>query len=473
MKVANKVANKHVMAKPKKGETFRLSSYKNASGNTSWRVEGTWPPGKRVRKNFKLKADAIEELAALEAQAAGAPQQRRLQPTTLSAEQLSDAEAAFLSIGGGRLSQVVEHYKALVDRGEAKALTLDGAMKFAESHYRSEIEEISVINARDRFLKSRTGLSPRTVQSYESCTKQLLSPDPNRLLHALGVSDIEQILARHTNGNTKLAHRRSYSVFFNWAVRHHYCLENPCDRLDSIPTEQVLISILSIEEVKRLLRAAVEYKEGVMVPVVAISLFAGLRPSEVEDLKPGDVNGKRIRVTGGKLRRKMNRGVPVAENLARWLGHYPFTGVPEALAYRLKVLREATAAKNWVQDILRHTSISFQAMRDEDEAKTAFRNGTSKAMMDSHYREVIDEAEDVKAFWNIAPESLAAEKIKVKLPGHRDTDWPSTARLKKLVWEKPMVHAAKDLGVSDVALKKHCVMLGIELPPRGYWLRGS
>jgi hypothetical protein len=34
-----------------------------------------------------------------------------------------------------------------------------------------------------------------------------------------------------------------------------------------------------------------------------------------------------------------------------------------------------------------------------------------------------------------------------------------------------MVHAAKEIGVSDVALKKHCVRQGIDLPPRGYWLR--
>jgi hypothetical protein len=31
---------------------------------------------------------------------------------------------------------------------------------------------------------------------------------------------------------------------------------------------------------------------------------------------------------------------------------------------------------------------------------------------------------------------------------------------------------AKEIGVSNVAVKKRCEKLGIELPPRGYWLKG-
>ena len=459
------------MARPKRGETFRLSSITNASGSTSFRVIGTWPPGNRVRKNFKIKADAIAALAALEAQVAGETVPRRLQQTTLSAGQLSDAETALQRLGGRGLSNVVGHYLSIEARAKAKGLTIDRAVAFAESHYRAEIEEISVLNARDRFLDTRVGLAERTVQTYRSRTKLLLSPDPNRLLHTFGVSDIERILGRHKNANSRQAYRRGFSTFFSWAVRHHYCLENPCDRLDRIAAQLPLISILSIEEVKRLLQAAIEYKEGAMVPVMAIGLFAGLRPSEINELKKSDVNGTRIRVEGGKMRRKLKRVVPVSGNLRTWLECHPFTGVPEALTYRLKVLREATKAENWVQDILRHTSISYQAERDKNEGLTAFNNGTSKSMMDRHYREVIEEPGDVAAFWAMTPQALDREKIKVKLPGHQDTEWPSRARLKQLVWKKPMIHAAREIGVSDVALKKHCVKLGINLPPMGYWLR--
>jgi hypothetical protein len=116
--------------------------------------------------------------------------------------------------------------------------------------------------------------------------------------------------------------------------------------------------------------------------------------------------------------------------------------------------------------------ITYQAERDRNEGMTAFNNGTSKEMMDRHYRDSVDDPREVEKFWAITPKSLAKAGIKVKLPGPTDKDWPPKAKLKKMVRERPMVHVAQDLGVTDVALKKHCVKLGLELPPRGYWLRG-
>lgn len=57
-----------------------------------------------------------------------------------------------------------------------------------------------------------------------------------------------------------------------------------------------------------------------------------------------------------------------------------------------------------------------------------------------------------------------------KKPGFKSrTLWPSPDLLKILVWKKPVLQVAKDLGVSDVAVQKRCKRLGIETPPRGYW----
>jgi hypothetical protein len=40
-----------------------------------------------------------------------------------------------------------------------------------------------------------------------------------------------------------------------------------------------------------------------------------------------------------------------------------------------------------------------------------------------------------------------------------------------LVWSKPMTHIAKDYGMSDQGVRKHCVAADIPLPPRGYWAK--
>lgn len=73
-------------------------------------------------------------------------------------------------------------------------------------------------------------------------------------------------------------------------------------------------------------------------------------------------------------------------------------------------------------------------------------------------------------------------KLGVQLPDHgsrlssakmvtrkNPTLWPSPDLLKILVWKKPVLQVAKDLGVSDAAVKKRCKRLGIPTPPRGYW----
>lgn len=39
------------------------------------------------------------------------------------------------------------------------------------------------------------------------------------------------------------------------------------------------------------------------------------------------------------------------------------------------------------------------------------------------------------------------------------------------MFEKPSIEIAKDLGISDVALGKHCKKNNIEKPYRGYWAK--
>ena len=55
--------------------------------------------------------------------------------------------------------------------------------------------------------------------------------------------------------------------------------------------------------------------------------------------------------------------------------------------------------------------------------------------------------------------------------GNRKHKPVTKEELEKMVWEKPTVHIAKDLNVSDVAVGKLCKRLDVEKPPRGYWAK--
>lgn len=49
--------------------------------------------------------------------------------------------------------------------------------------------------------------------------------------------------------------------------------------------------------------------------------------------------------------------------------------------------------------------------------------------------------------------------------------WPAKEKLQRLVWKYPTSYIANRLGVSDVAVAKHCKKYGVEKPPRGYWTK--
>lgn len=447
-----------------------MKEYKNRSGTRSWRVTGSWPDGRRERSNFEDRGDALEYKTKIEKEAGGKREAYQLTRTSLSREELADAENALAISGNQSLTEVVAHYRKLEKEvREISGLNLDQAMAFFRSHYTSEIEEVSIYAARERFLTTRRDLEKTTIRHYENSTRLLLKSDPNKLAHQFAVKDIDKLLGAFGNTNSYNSYRRGINVFFNWAVRYHLCLENPCSRLDKPPRPTSTVAILSPEEIRRLLKLSLLKFDALCAASVALLLFAGLRPSELEDLKPEDIRNGRIRVTGGKLRRNLKRSVEIPPVLKAWLDKYPFRGLPKAWDYKRRQLRILTGAKRWVNDVLRHTSISYQLERDQDQGKVAFANGTSAGVIDRHYRDVIDAPETVDAFWLLTPSQTLLEEVDLDLKNVRVVEWPTDARLRKMVWEKPLSRLAKDLGVSDNAIRKRCKQRSIELPKNGYW----
>ncbi len=445
-------------------EPFKIVSFANPSGEIVWRVTGSTRKKIRIRENFPAREEALSRKRKLEDEYFLQESSDALLRTSLTPAQLKAAETAQEELGDRNIARVVHFYLQLEKRSEKQGINLDDAMRFVETHFTENSRNIQVMDAVREFLSSRTGREAKTVQHYRNCTRLLLKHCPNRDVHRVKVNDLEKVLKPFTNINSAKTYRRGLSTFFTWAVRHHYCPENPCDRLDPLPRNMTPISILRLEQAKQMLKASIVYQKASMAPSIALALFAGLRPSEIDDLEPSDVLDGRIRVQGGKLRRTLRRSTPIPPILATWLEKYPFTGQPAGYRYKFKMLKAAVASDHWVQDILRHTSISFQLERDKDEARTAFNNGTSKQMIDLHYRDVIDDPKVVEAFWNLTPEVI--QKVTLTGPLPRPTkvrNWPSDKILEGMVRELSLVEVGRRVGVSDNAVRKRCKSRGIRL----------
>lgn len=51
--------------------------------------------------------------------------------------------------------------------------------------------------------------------------------------------------------------------------------------------------------------------------------------------------------------------------------------------------------------------------------------------------------------------------------------WPNNEKLAELVFTEPLIKLAKNLGVSDNAIRKRCKRFNIYLPKRGHWLKNT
>ena len=215
-------------------------------------------------------------------------------------------------------------------------------------------------------------------------------------------------------------------TLFEWAKVKHYVpfdfdehtritrLSNDGDGPIAIYTPQELSALLTnaTGDLSRL------------VPFLAIGAFSGLRSSEIMRLDWDDVridNGSSaIVVQKGKVKKrgKSRRIVPMAENLKAWLkphakksgsvwAHhhqylYELLGqlVPKAEAVLKK--NDPKAKLEWKSNALRHSCISYRVALIKNVPQVALESGNSPQMIDSCYRELVEE-QAAQSWFEILP----------------------------------------------------------------------
>jgi integrase/recombinase XerC len=161
-----------------------------------------------------------------------------------------------------------------------------------------------------RFLRSRRqGISPRTLEFYESCLRPFVES------YELTPVSINQFLADLTCGNAKHSYFRALRAFCNWAHREGYVKENAIHRVDPPATSEQILPSLTLRQVQHLIEVAESVRDKCI-----ISLFAdsGMRLSELAGIKSGDIDWDNHTVTiWGKGSRQ--RRAPFTKRTARLL----------------------------------------------------------------------------------------------------------------------------------------------------------
>jgi integrase len=138
-----------------------------------------------------------------------------------------------------------------------------------------------------------------------------------------------------------------------------------------------------------------------LVPYLAIGLFAGVRPLEIERLTWADISDRYIEITAAKAKTRQRRLVSLLDNLKEWLalgGDLPLTNKRKRLARVVQI-----AGLNWQPDIMRHSFASYHLAMHTSADKTTLELGhRDSKMLFAHYRELVTQ-EAAQAYWSIRP----------------------------------------------------------------------
>jgi integrase len=198
--------------------------------------------------------------------------------------------------------------------------------------------------------------------------------------------------------------RTKLSQLLNFCIRQKWISMNPADGI-KVPLKRHRIEILEVDQAETLLRSGERFERPQnVVPYLLVSLFAGLRPGEAEQLTWEQIHFEtsEIEVLGATSKTREERFVHMEPALIEWLLPYRKVGGPivgSNFAKDIKQVRrfagfgtdKNTAACSWPKDVLRHTYASYWLPIHKDRAHLAELMGNSLAVIKACYKRAIPE----------------------------------------------------------------------------------
>jgi len=394
-------------------ERFHITHFVNPSGENAFRVSGYKPNGERVRENLKTQEEAVGRKAELDIEAANivTTTATRMKATRLTDEQIKIAERIFARIGDRSLDQIVDYF---------------------DKNYREPVSQMTVVDAFDLFIADRTKQNrrPDTLRNLNGRVGMFSRLHGAKYVSEVTFDDCRDFVFRDgTSPRNQINDRLAVSNFLNWCVRRQFTTTNHMAKVDKPAVDANEPQVLSLTDCRKMLAGARDYKHGLLLPYVAVSLFAGLRPAEVARLTWDRVDMKEGTITldGSMAKTRQRRIVKLPENAVDWLlphapKHPEF--VPAAFQRHFGRVKHAAGfngpgggederskkLRPWVQDYMRHTAISMYLAKHKHEGEAATWAGNSPNVIHRHYKGLVKDA-DATEFWNLTPAAVKSEIV--------------------------------------------------------------
>lgn len=233
-----------------------------------------------------------------------------------------------------------------------------------------ECDTVPFCQAVEETLCAKAHRAERTRADIRYYMRRLIRETPGlaeRPLRALTARECAAILERvFPTAPQRRKARAILSGVFTVMRRRGLCGENPVRDIEIPPVKEQEIVPLSLPEVRRLLRTAQSPEHRACLPAVALMLYAGVRPEEVQRLTWQDIDREEHEVIIRARHSKTGGGrhialYPVARQLleksARGDESHPIC--PRNWHARWRRLRRSAGFRRWTPDILRHTYASY------------------------------------------------------------------------------------------------------------------
>lgn len=375
----------------------------------TWRVKG-YLRDQRIRRNFKERSEAAGFKQRMEIEAANASGEITTRSTSLSSDQLREAEAAFHQLKGQSLSLAVGYF--LKNYREPKTdLILSVIQETFLAEKEREIKRVSYIcykHSINSFCREYGHLKPhevtfRHVQHFmDTRTFEQVGPDGKKVTKKIGKK-------RWNNLRSDLNH------FFNWCMDpiRAWIETNPVANIKKHKIAKGIPVTVDAATCMELMEFLEDYLDGRLIFYYALALFAGIRPStrDGETVKMIAAYKERglIKLDTGVIlvppdisKTKTLRQIIIQPNMRKWIELGLAKGgdvLPPNYEDRIAEIRRRFKL---TPDVLRHTFATMHVGKFRSIGDTAMQSGNSEPIIKTHYLNMVSEAE-ANLFWEIYP----------------------------------------------------------------------
>jgi integrase len=367
---------------------MKLINYPKTKTAKGWKVEipATLAGGKRRREFFKTREEANKRV--------------------------SDLNNEIQNFGSGASQIAPQHYHDAVNAIallEGTDMTLTQVVESWLKHLSKIKESITLVELAQRYVDNpnrRKPISHRAYNDYLNKAKKVGSHFPEKFTHDITADDIQKVINELPEGSVT-SYKRILNAMFKWGSLSPQGFHdgNVIAEVEAYRTIKDKPEVLTNEDIESLLNSAKDELKGRYLPYYILSIFGGLRRSEVSRITWDDIDLKRkhIYISPKVSKTNASRYVELMPNVIKWLElcdqREPILTVPTK---RQKIIRDKAKLTNWQRNIMRHTACSFFYAYHQDEGRLTNWAGHGLAVFLSHYKNAVIKEDAIK-FWSITP----------------------------------------------------------------------